>query len=219
MDTLAPESRDAHSGPTLTVFLSLYLILLAFFIFIVAQSRFELSRAVAAMSSVAGAFRGDAGLVRWDGEMASPTAVADVVAGLRSELQRQFDSGLPEARLIAGRDGSVLRASVPVGALFAAGESTLRADKRTIVAELGRVLGTVPAGFAFRIEISLPRGNDLTAGQRLPVIRAGALARHLEAEGLAPTMLATGLRPGEGGEVQFTVFVRPDDGRPGALRD
>lgn len=219
MDVLAPESRDVHSGPTLTVFLALYLILLAFFIFIVAQSRFELSRAVAAMGSVAGAFRGDAGLVRWDGETASSPAVADVVAGLRGELQRRFDSGLPEARLVTGRDGAVLRASVPAAALFAAGESALRADKRAVVAELGRALGAVPTGFAFRIEISLPRGDDTAAGRALPVVRAGALARHLESEGLPPTTLATGLRPGEGSEVQFTVFVRPDDGRPGVPRD
>ena len=219
MDALAPESRDAHSGPTLTVFLSLYLILLAFFIFVVAQSRFELSRAVAAMGSVAGAFRGDAGLVRWDGEMASPPAVADVVAGLRGELQRRFDSGLPEARLVTSRDGAVLRASLPAAALFVPGESLLRADRRTVVGELGRALGAVPTGFVVRIEISLPRGDDAAAGGRLPVVRAGALARHLESEGLPPAALATGLRPGEGSEIQFTVFVRPDDGRPGGPRD
>ena len=142
-----------------------------------------------------------------------------MVDALRAELRRRFDSGLPDARLSTSRDGAVLRISLPTASLFGAGQSALRADKRAAVAELGRALAAVPSGVAFRIEISLPRGADAAAGPGLPIARAGALARHLAGEGVAPVALATGLRPGAGGDAQFTVFVRADDGRAGAARD
>lgn len=204
--------REAGGSP-ITVFLSLFMLVLAFFIVLTAISQREQKRAAEAIGSVAEVFRsGDRIVVspaRRPGE-----AAFDPAGSFHEEMRRLLQATLPIAPLDPVQDGEVLRVTVPAHLLFRHGSAELLPRGRRLVEGVAEGLKRREQGLRYEAELvlgvgeSLPRGAN--PGANLAVRRAGSFARALGEHGAPPRAIQIGLRPGDPNEAQLTFYRRDD---------
>jgi hypothetical protein len=211
---LAPEQAEEASGSQgVVILISLYLLLLAFFIVLTALSQREVTRAEAAVGSVVKAFSPDIA-------QQTVTSTTDEPAGLfraRDAFERSvlaaFADTLPVARFAVDPDGGVLRVVLPTESLFRPGTAELFGSARSLLGGLAGALVRPEPDQRYRLEALLHAGPELPTGERLgavlEVLRVGALAREMRAQGAPADLISTGLRPGDPGEAQFSFYRRP----------
>ena len=213
----AADATDGKSDGSVIILISLYLLLLAFFIMLTALSQREITRAEAAVGSVSKAFRPDLAnetLQRTTDEAAGVFRARDAYL---SSVRATFADTLPVARFETSADGNVLRAQVPVETLFRPDDTAIYASAGKLVAGLASALTRLEPDQRYRLEVVLRSGPVLpagdTLGQVLEVRRVAALARALRGEGAPGALVSVGVQPGDPGLVQFGFFTeRVGDG-------
>lgn len=211
--------RPGQSNSHVVALLSLKVLLLAFFILLNALASFEEERQSAVVESVRQAFQG---LIAAESSVSEQPAAlglleggADIVDGLK----QLFGDDLPLAELPASSGARVLRIDLAAGELFAEGKTTPRPDGAETLRLVAAILGD--ARFAHQeihVDVLYGLGGPSSglAGNRTALLRAAALVRLLEREGIASSHLSAGLVPAVPGKVrlQFTVAAPP--ARPAA---
>lgn len=213
-----PEERDNST----VIFLSLFLLVLAFFILLTATSEVNERSSQDIIQAVKGTFGGDRSTnlpttrERLDAEA---DAVAQLVA---EELQALFDRDLPGARTIRAGE-RVLLVRFPEFELFSRERPTVRRNRLPLIREVARVIAATPTGIDHRLELSLAdpvafagRG---AAERATAVARLGHLAAAFVAEGASAEEMSVGLRPAaavalDGADdvfMQVFTFVREAD--------
>lgn len=204
--------RDSDQDPTIVVLLSLYLLLLAFFILLNSISNYEESRAEIAIGSLTATFRTDLP-VQVD-RMSSSTSTGRfrAAATFRRDVRRLFEETLPLAQFSPVQIGGVFRVTLPVDQLFHAGTTRLRLNGRRLLDGIADSLNRKEPGLRFEAELLLGTGPRLpdgpASGALLEVQRAGAFARALRRRGAPSTSILTGLRRGDPGVAQITFATR-----------
>lgn len=204
--------NDRDRDPTIVVLLSLYLLLLAFFILLNSISNYEESRAEVAIGSLTATFRTDL-QVRVD-RMSSSTSTGYFrsAAAFRRDVRRLFEETLPLARFSPVQRGGVLRVSLPTDQLFHAGSTRFRLKARRLLDGIADSLNRQEPGLRFEAELLLRTGPQLpdgpTSGALLEIQRAGIFARALRRRGAPPTSILTGIRPGDPGIAEITFATR-----------
>lgn len=209
----APRSR-AHrqDNPSSVVFLSLYLILLAFFILLTTISFRDNARVEAAIGSVTSTF---------GAHLAEPTKprtkgtegkFEDAPRAFINVVRKLFNETLPALKLpIVAKDGT-MRVEVPILDLFKRGESRIRRRSRPLLGGIADGLALQNDEWRFEIEILLASGIALPGGSEvggdLDVRRAGNFARYMRALGAPAHSIRTGIRAGDPEMAQLSFYIR-----------
>jgi hypothetical protein len=212
----APVEQDGQRG-TVFVFLSLFVLVLAFFIVLVSISTVEATKSKAVMQSLTSTFTATlpAGTERSDftakeGEILGGAAFQEKITGL-------FATAFQVARVEIVKPGRLMHVELPAGTLFADGEARVRSSAHPFIDRVVAALGARPPGLRFDMEFVIGAGRApdrmLPVAQSLEMARAGAFAREMLARGAPPASLSIGLQPGPADAVTMRFYVRAGDER------
>ncbi len=215
-----PEDTGAS---TTALFLSLYLIILAFFILLNAYSQRQETRTAAVLGSLGTTF--SEGFVSATGplEAARGPDAFGALGELEDEVRELFESVIPLVKVTPYLRYSQLLVEVPVDEMYAPGEASVRAEAAGLLDRLAEVLGREMPGQRFELEavVSLPGSGVHKAGpgRDLAARRAAVLARELGARGVQPDAVAAGVADGDVAALRLSLFIRDaDEPRMGQLR-
>ncbi len=205
--------RPERVDPSVVNFLSLYLILLAFFILLMSLSQMKQERIQAALGSLDVTFKSR--IETKQSEKTTPP-VPERVVGFETfpdRVERQFEASLPIGRFEVRRIGDLIRITVPSDLIFVPGKPHLRATKANLIDAIAE--GLSPGGSPKLYQVALQIGTNTasTGGDpSLAMLRAGAFARNLRRRGVAARRIAVGLGAGNPGQLRLTFT-------PAAARD
>lgn len=206
-----PSGHDGRTG-TAYVYLSLFFLVLAFFIVLVAISTIEKTKSKAVMNSLTSTF------TTYQPEGTKPT---DFTAKEGDVLGRQafqekitgiFATTLQVAKVEVVKPGRLMRAQMPSSAMFENNEARIRQNALAFLDRTVAALGGRPPGLRFDLEFvigTLTTGDKLLpVGENLPMARAGAFAREMISRGAPPDSVAIGLAPGDPEKITLRFYVR-----------
>ncbi|MEQ9640489.1 MAG: hypothetical protein RIM84_10755 [Alphaproteobacteria bacterium] len=210
---VGPEQDTQRNDGSVVILISLYLLLLAFFIMLTALSQRELTRAEAAVGSVTKVFNPDIAKQTLDKSTDSPAGLFRARDAYLSSVRATFADTLPVADFENLADGNLLRAEVPVENLFRPGTTDLFASSQSLLGGLGAALNRQEPELRLRLEVLLrsgpvlPTGDQL--GQVLEVRRVAAISEALRGQGAPARLISVGVGPGDPGQVRFSFHAEP----------
>jgi hypothetical protein len=214
-DTLHPPASTDTDGHTTALFLSLYVLVLAFFIVLVTISSPEKVKSKAVMDSLTSTF---ASLMAPSTDLTTfASKEGDFLAAEASQEQINgvFTSTIQIARVEIIQPGRLMRVMMPADSLFFPGTTDIREAQVALLDRIVASLSVSTPGLHYDMEfiVGCPYGpgKSLPAGDTLENARAGVFARAMLARGVPPDSIAVGLRPGEAGDIVMRFFVRPQN--------
>lgn len=199
-------------GSTTSLFLGLYLLVLAFFILLVSISTRETVRTNAVMDSLTSAF--SAVLPPNTDLTAFNAKQGDVLAGQRfqEEITGIFTTAVSVAQIRVVRPGRLMQIMVPSDALFHVGEARIREAQYALMERIVTTLSGAPAGLRYELEFVVGTrrgvGGILDVQGGLEMRRAAAFAREFAARGGSRRSIAIGLKPGDPARTVISFYVR-----------
>lgn len=210
-----PRDEQPPSGSTLTLFLALYLLVLAFFIVLVSISSPEKVKSSAVMDSLTSVFA--SGMP----STTSPTAFAadegDVIAvrEFQRSISTMFATQLRVARVEEVQPGRLMRVSLPVSSLFQSGQAVIRENRFSLLDRIVAAISSRPPGLRFEMEFVVGRARTIDgpspASLTEEIERAGAFARQMLARGAPPDSISVAVGSGDPELALITFYVRPLD--------
>ncbi len=187
-----------RNEPWLVTFLSLFLILLAFFILLNALATVEETKARKALTSVASTFRSVVDFETRAQLLISDLGPAPEAQKVMEALEQLWVTAVPIAKVEKLTNGQVMQMTIPVNQLFLGGKAVLRADRETLFGQTGLLLALKAKGGVTEAEVVFgTRRTDGTLADpegRLAAERAGVIAGALVEHGAPPERLGVGLR-------------------------
>lgn len=200
--------RATPQSTTDGTMLSLALIILAFFIVLVALSHPGNERSAAIIESVVEAFAPDGTELRppraGRGEQMGAAATLD---SLRQVLAADLDFAAPAVQ----RGGSVLSVTVRTGQLFVADTARLRPAAARLLDRVVVEAGTRPPGMDLNVDAELMTDGDGASRERA-VARAAALGAAFARRGVSPAHLRAGVAPGPPGRLRLVFSLDTEAG-------
>ncbi len=206
--------REKHD-PILLQVLSLYLLLLAFFILLNNISNAEAARERLVTGSLNAAFS-SAGR-----ETESPAVFTARFGNFLSDpkfqarLSALVETDLALARFRVIKPGRVMEVRMPNNELFETGIAQLRFDRLPFLRRVARMISDRPPGARFDLDILIATGTpgpeESSAIRRLAIARAGAAVSRLEADGAPRNGLAGGIERGDAGTLRLVFRLRDVD--------
>ncbi len=207
-----PEDTGAS---TTALFLSLYLIILAFFVLLNAYSHRQETRTTAVLGSLGTTFSEVFLSATGPLEAARGPDAFGALGELEDEVRELFESVIPLVKVTPYLRYSQLLVEVPVDGMYAPGEASVRAKAAGLLDRLAEVLRREMPGQRFELEavVSLPGSGARKAGPRrdLAARRAAVLARELVARGVQPDAVAAGVADGGVAALHLSLFIREAD--------
>ncbi len=188
------------------LFLSLALLLLAFFVLLNAISTYEESRARKVMESIVSTFASP---------FTAPAAetksgpVGDEVFAERyfDEVSGLFRQIVELVEVDVMQPGRLMRVTFPTDRLFAPGTAQIAAENTALIDALVEALGSAPAGLRLDLEMYISGGELDPRG--IQVSRVGAAARSLVHRGAEPSSQLVGRGAGTDDRLVLLFHVRP----------
>jgi len=215
---LAPlqEPARARRDPNVVAMLSLYLLLLAFFILLNALSNLEEDRARVVIESVNEAFKGRVPADSSVAPYAAALGALDDSDALVDQLRNLFDSLIPAVSTDESADGPVLRLVLDAETLFQPGTARLARGRGLLFERAAKAL-LEPRDPPLYYELEFLHGVAESQSDAAPAVdttlaieRAGTLVRQMVDFGLAPETLSAGLLPGREGDIQLVVRIHKE---------
>lgn len=181
----------------ITIFLSLFLLLLAFFILLNALATIEETKSRQVITSVAAAFRSVV-----DAEARAQILISDLGPTPEAEevleaLDQLWVTSVPVAKVEKLTQGQIMQMTIPVNELFLGGQAVLRADRESLFDRTGLLLGLATKGAVTEAQIAFGtrRGEGTLADRegQLAAERAGRIAAALVAHDAPSERLSIGL--------------------------
>ncbi|MBT6096684.1 MAG: hypothetical protein HOH04_17500 [Rhodospirillaceae bacterium] len=210
----SPGASTTGGGNTIAMFLSLFLLVLAFFIILVSISTIADVKSQAVRNSLSSTFRtvlspstDPTEFTSMDGDILAGQQFQETVTGL-------FSTSLQVAKVEIVRPGKLMRIKLPVSAMFADGATEVRPVAVPVLDRVVAVLSSRPPGLRFDMEFvigtAFTEGTSLPVNQTLETGRAGNLAREMARRGVPPDSVAIGIRPGRTDQIIIWFFVRDE---------
>ena len=211
--------------------LSLFLIILAFFIMMNTISQRQGSRTQGVLESISGSFKelSDSTIITLD--IADQGAGQEAAPGFETSIEELFESAFPLARVEASEMFDQIEITLPLDSMFAPGGTVIQGRNEAVLDRLADILGYGAPGKIHEVEALLPwppspesDGADeletdsgaSRADALLAVNRAGALARALTARGVSSAAIAIGIerRPSDSLRLLFVTRTVEADDKP-----
>lgn len=201
--------------PSLIQVLSLYLLLLAFFVLLYNHSRVEDAKA----RRVAGSLQATFAQPREKRDEPTPStspladnlAAAQFLESIRQTVKRQ----IPLAELDIVKRGRLLRARLAENDLFREGSSEIWEGRRDMIGRIAEAMAAHPAGLRYDLEVlfASPWITPRQLGNSPPLVirRATAMAQALERQGAPSGSVSVGVRQGETGWIDLKFHVRSEE--------
>ncbi len=202
--------RRMDGRASFTAILSLFLLLLAFFVLLSTLSRFEATRTEAVLGSLNATFRAadEAGLTRRLDSLAGAVVGAERLEGIVTDILRT-EVALDVYEVV--RVGSELTAMLLVAELFEGASAEPRPGVLDLAITLADALAEQPANLRYEVDVLLHAAEGEEA---LAVERANLLAQAFFDGGVEDGGLAVGLGAGDPRKVRlvFRVVAGDDNG-------
>ena len=201
---------EKNTGPT--VILSLFLLLLAFFILLNTLATIEESKSKQVLNSVALSFRSPA-LDNTSVEVfISDLGQTPEPDELLRTMQRLWVTSVPVAKVEVLSPGQVMQMTMPANELFLGGKAELRSDRRQLFQNIAQVLARRSGNAKGELQAVLGADRTLAAsiqeGGSLQMRRAAVFAEELVAYSAPSDALAVGLRDGDPRTLRIRFSVR-----------
>ena len=187
-----------QNEPWIAIFLSLFLILLAFFILLNALATIEETRARKVLTSVAATFRS---VVNYESRaeiLISDLGPTPEARDVLETLEQLWVTAVPVVEVEKLTDGQVMQMTIPVNELFLGGQAVLRADREELLDRTGLLLALKTKGGITEAEVvfGTRRSDGTLSGPegQLAAERAGRIAAALVDHGAPADRVAIGLR-------------------------
>lgn len=210
-------AEPTESRRTATFFLSIYLLLLSFFILLNSVSTFQAVRAKAVMESLAITFSTlmpsrEAAFASNNGNVAAAREFLQSVGGV-------FETAIPAVKVRTIQPGRLMQIALRLDELFLPDKAEVRPGQGALLNRLVAALSAAPAGLRYEMTFLVGNAPDQTGGlpigEDLSVARAGALAREMVRRGAPPDAVVIGLMPGDPASARAVFRVIGDeDGAP-----
>ena len=207
-DYITPTNPKENEGSkTGTLFLSLFLLILAFFIVLVSISRVQDSKTNAVKASLGTTF------TKIMDSSVSDFTVKDSEDPAGKEFQEEittiFTTHLQIAKVSIVQPGKLMIARMPVSAVFLENTSELNPSVFEFIDRTVAILGSRQPGTHFDMEfiVGVPDGI-LSVEQTINMEQAGGFAREILTRGAPPDSLSVGLMPGEEELIIMRFYVR-----------
>ena len=202
-----PRGQLHERDPTLIQVLSLYLLLLAFFVILFNISKVEQFKTSVVTESLNSTFN-DSGQTT-ETPVPLTSAQGRVIAdhAFQRRIGQLIAAEIPFAEINEIKPGSVLEARVPVDKLFE--NDDVAPARRPWIERLADVLAGAPPGLRFDVDLMIGIGAESEHEHRaLSLARAGRLAARLVAAGAPSGQVAAGLERGDASWVRLLFHVR-----------
>jgi hypothetical protein len=183
------------------IFLSLFLLLLAFFILLNALATIEETKARKVLTSVATTFRSVV-----DSKTQAQILISDLgptpqAYEVLDALQQLWITSAPIAKVEKLTRGQIMEMRLPVNELFLGGEAVLRADREDLFDRTSLLLGIHSGGGATEVQVVLGVRRDentlSAADGRLAVDRAAKIAAAFVDHDTPEDRVLIGVREGD----------------------
>jgi len=203
------ERREPDKGSSQPLFLSLFLLLLAFFIMLNALSTVEEGRSNLVLESVKRAFPS---ALRKDLDDTLLDAEPGEVIGesVRAALGTVFREVLPAVTVEVEADGNPIFVSVPMRRVYAPAAGGITPVMEELAGRLAPILNTPPAGSV--LDLHILYGADATTSaerRRTLIFQASETVRAFVAEEVDPAVLSAGVEPRDSEAVRLVFRTRP----------
>lgn len=207
-----PAETPSRDGATVALFLSLYLVLLAFFILLVAISEGHSHKSRDILDGLGTRFAAP--------ERAETPSFASDLGNLVSPAEflgtvtRIYETAIPAARVEELEPGRVLQLRLHVDALFEHDTETLRPAQRRAFAELVASLSAPPPGMRYVVEAAFGVADPeslLPVASARAMRRAAIVAEAFSAEGAPPGTALAALETGD--PLGMRLIFRVEDQR------
>jgi hypothetical protein len=189
----------------MTLFLSLYLVVLAFFIVLVSISSPERVKSNAVMDSLTSTFTSILPPTTLPTTFAADEGNVIAIREFQHTLSEMFATRLRVARVEEVRPGRLMRFSLPLEALFRDGQAVVRENRFPLLDRIVAALSSRPPGLRYDMEFTVGRSS---AGLTAEIERAGAFARQMLARGAPPDSISVAVGPGDPERASITFYVR-----------
>lgn len=205
----------AENNSTVVVSLSLYLIILAFFILMNSISHPEDKRAKGVLDSIGSTFKSFPRTFVASLDLAAGGAGFSDAAGFEDSIRELFESSFPLVRITPSVAYNQIEVSLPVESLFAPGRAKIQGGNEPMLDRLAEILSHRTPGLRVELEVLLsspPLDDDTPRSDAaLYVERAGAIARELGARGVPPAHISPGIEQRDPEWLRFLFMIRSID--------
>ncbi|MBM86336.1 MAG: hypothetical protein CMM47_09980 [Rhodospirillaceae bacterium] len=198
---IKPDDQRLGSLP---LFLSLFLLLLAFFIFLNSISSLETGKSVQVLASIRSSFPGFG--VGGDGTgIVEDDKPGRIEQSIVVRLEEAFAVAINELEIRIINEANRIHVDVPIVHFFAPGGAEPRAALGVLSDRLSAVLVDPSPRQRLETRILLGRPEIRTAYvNRLELDRADQLIGHLLVSGSPPVLTSVGVEPGHPGHIRFS---------------
>lgn len=214
--------------------LSLYLIILAFFIMMNSISQREGSRTEGVLESISGSFKELARTTIITLDIADKGAGQEAAAGFETSIEELFESAFPLARVEPSKVFDQIEVTLPLDSMFAPGGTAIQGKNEAVLDRLADILGYDAPGKIHEIEALLSWTPTINKAGTIPanadsgvsdfdallaVNRAGALARALTARGVSAAAIGVGIERRMSNSLRLLFVTRSAEAGGGAEDD
>lgn len=210
-------------GDTTSLFVSLYLIILAFFMVLNSISNQSQTKIKTATESVSRAFDNP---YEPDADFIDVTETEDTLLPndeFYEQLQGVFASLIGFEGKFPSQGGNVIRVEFDQRDVYEDDSSVFRDDQKAFFFQLSRFLQSESVGTIREIEYMVYTGGSFPSGpaywEDLSILRSGALVERMTSMGVRSDQLSIGVSPGKANGVKVSFFIRDELTSRQNLRD
>lgn len=211
MDKRAITRPEEPGGDSTNIFLSLYLIFLAFFILLNAISKLQEDRTKAVLGSLGATFAEPAFVATGPLDFTAGSGAFSAVQAFDQSIRKLFQSAFPFVSFKPFQPFEKMIAEIPVDAMFVADSALIRANQVAFLNDLAAILSRETPGQSFGVEVLAPVSAQAmrtpTPERSMAVDRVGAFARALASRGVFPARITAGIEQGKPEMLRLMFFA------------
>lgn len=212
------ENRSGSETSTLSttsLFLSLYLVLLAFFILLNALSKIEEKKARETMKSINETFSRSEGIdIKPELEEIKEGSIEEeyTQGAYLSGIMKIAKENINEPDIKITTFGNYIRITYPIERFFEPASSRIMGKQKSLLTKIADEVSTIPEGqrmdVDFTIGVDGSQASSPDASNNLSVARSGEFARFMESIGVSQHLISVGIKPSVKGVVKITFYDR-----------
>ena len=196
----------------ITIFLSLFLLLLAFFILLNSLATIEETKSRKVLTSVAATFRSVVDSNTHEEILISELGPTPEAQDVLEALQQLWVTAVPVIKVETLTPGQVMQVTMPVNELFLGGRAVLRGDREGLFNRTALLLALKSKGAVTEAEVvfGVKRAEHALAGAEgsLATARAVKIATALIAHGTPADRLSVGVSDGDPKMLRIVFEIR-----------